>query len=89
MDDDSRVTSELYRLKPPRRQRAAGNGDLGEALDAVGASGSVREALDTPVPHFRQWAAYAGRALRRVDVWILIVGIVGVVIAYLAWVKPH
>jgi len=108
MDDDSRVTCELYRLKPPRRQRAAGNGDLGEALDAVGASGSVREALDaakgiapasadaaeafwpdTPVPHFRQWAAYAGRALRRVDVWILIVGIVGVVIAYLAWVKPH
>ena len=30
-----------------------------------------------------------GRALARVDVWILIVGIAGVVIAYLAWVKPH
>ena len=30
-----------------------------------------------------------GRALARVDVWILIVAIAGVVIAYLAWVKPH
>lgn len=28
-------------------------------------------------------------ALARVDVWILIVGIVGVVIAFLAWVKPR
>ena len=27
MDHDSRVTSELYRLMPPRRQRGAGNGD--------------------------------------------------------------
>jgi hypothetical protein len=54
---------------------------------------------DDPValisPDLPRWRAldavrgHTSRALRRVDVWILIVGIAGVVIAYLAWVKPH
>lgn len=39
--------------------------------------------------HQRRWLRMLGRALARVDVWILIVAIAGVVIAYLAWVKPH
>jgi len=44
-DDDYRVTSELYRLMPPRKR--AGSGDLGEALDAARVTGpELREALD-------------------------------------------
>jgi len=104
-DDDHRVTSELYRLMPPRKR--AGSGDLGEALDAARVTGpELREALDAAngtvldpaddtgfhwpdTPAQRQWPQCLGRVLTRVDVWILIVGIVGVVIAYLAWVRPH
>jgi hypothetical protein len=44
-DDDYRVTSELYRLMPPRKR--AGSGDLGEALAAAHVTGpELREALD-------------------------------------------
>ena len=43
-DDDFRVTSELYRLMPPRKRTRS---DIGDALDAARASGSIREALDT------------------------------------------
>ena len=45
MHDDYRVTSELYRLMPPRK--SAGSGDLGEAPDAARVTGpEPREALD-------------------------------------------
>jgi hypothetical protein len=43
MDDAYRVTSGLYRLMPPRKRARS---DLATALDAVGASGSVGDALD-------------------------------------------
>ena len=105
MYDDDCVSSEPYRLMPPRKRARS---DLGEALDAVRDSGSVREALDavngtdpepaddtgfywpdTPALGPRQWPGRLGRALGRVDVWILIVGIIGVVIAYLALILPH
>jgi hypothetical protein len=110
MHDDYRVTSELYRLMLPRKR--AGSGDLGQALDAVGATGSLREALDAnrrtdpdpadpdgdfswPDPP-RQWLQRVRRALMRMDTWMLIVAVAGViatvagaVVAYLAWVKPH
>jgi hypothetical protein len=39
------------------------------------------------VPRLRRSARYLGRALARVDVWILIATIAGVVIAYLTLVK--
>jgi hypothetical protein len=107
--DPDEPMSELYRLMTPRRQRSAGNGDLGEALDAVRASGSVREALDaasgmvpapadpadnfswpgTTAPRQRRWPRCLVRALGRVDVWILVATVAGVVIAYLTLVKPH
>ena len=45
MHDDYRVTSELYRLMPPRKR--AGSGDLGEAPDAARVTGpEPREAID-------------------------------------------
>jgi len=107
MYDDSRPTSELYRLMPPRRR--AGSGGLGEALAAARVTGpELREALDAtngtapapaddagicwpdaPVARRWQWPGRLGRALARVDVWILIVGIIGVIIAYLTLVLPH
>jgi len=37
----------------------------------------------------RPWLRTVGRAVARVDVWILIVGIAALVVAYLAWMKPH
>jgi hypothetical protein len=43
MYDDFRVTSEPYRLMPPRK---GARPYVREALDEVAASGSVREALD-------------------------------------------
>ena len=107
-DDDHRVTSEVYRLMPPRKR--AGSGDLGEALAAARVTRpELREAIDAArgtapessgtagdsawsaaaATRQRQWPRRLIRVLARVDVWILIVGIVGVVIAYLAWVKPH
>jgi hypothetical protein len=106
MHDDYRVTSEPYRLMPPRKRTGS---DLGEAPAAARVNRSeLREALvaarraapapaeDNGIPwrvasvsRQRQWPRHLGRVLTRVDVWILIVGIIGVVIAYLAWVKPH
>jgi hypothetical protein len=102
MNNDHRVTSEPYRLMPPRRRS-----DLAEALDAARMTGSeLREALDTargdtpptpdgddavswPTPgRRRQWPRRLGRVLARVDVWILLTGIAGVVIAYLTLMKP-
>ena len=45
MHDDYRVTSELYRLMPPRKR--AGPGDLGEARTRPGSPArEPREALD-------------------------------------------
>ena len=45
MHDDYRVTSELYRLMPPRKRAASG--DLGEAPDAARVTGpEPREAPD-------------------------------------------
>lgn len=100
MNDDNRVTSEPYRLMPPRRRS-----DLAEALDAAWVTGpELREALDaargyTPAPdgddmaswgvpvRQRLWSRRLGRALGRVDVWILVTAIAGVVIAYLTLVK--
>jgi hypothetical protein len=106
MNDNYRVTSELYRLMPPRKH--GGSGGLGEALDAADAGRSIREALDAasrtapattddsgpgwpdaPAAPWRQWPARLGHGLARVDVWILIVGIIGMVIAYLALVQPR
>lgn len=93
MDDDNfRVTSEPYRLMPPRKRAGS---DIGKALDAVRASGSVREALDAPSgtapdpteedavfwsdpPAARQWPRRLGRALTRVN-WVLILTIVGTI----------
>jgi hypothetical protein len=43
MNGDYGVTSEPYRLMPPRKRTRS---DLGEALGAVRATGSLREALD-------------------------------------------
>ncbi len=37
----------------------------------------------------RQWPRGLGRVLARVDVWILIATVAGVIIAYLTLVKPH
>jgi hypothetical protein len=65
MDDDFRVTSELYRLMPPRKRTGP---DPSKALDAA----PSRQ---------RHWARRLGQALARVDVWILIAGMAGVVIA--------
>ncbi len=102
MHDDYRVTSELYRLMPPRKRARS---DLREALDAARVTApELREALGaahgtapepaeadgatwTSPPVARQWPRRLGRTLTRVDFWILIVGIVGVVIAYLTLVK--
>ncbi len=112
MDDDFRVTSEPYRLMPPRKRARS---DIREALDAARVTGpELREALDAargivpePVgpagdfwsdavpPRERRRLWRLGRALAEVEVWILIVGIVGVavavvgvIIAYLTLVKP-
>jgi hypothetical protein len=104
-DDDYRVTSVPYRLMAPRKRTGS---DLGEALDAVRATGSLREALDAaagtaPEPDGAadfSWDASPPREpwprrLARAN-WILIFTIVGsiaavagVIIAYLAWMKPH
>jgi hypothetical protein len=43
MDDDHRVTSEPYRLMPPRKRAGS---ELGEALAAARGAGELREALD-------------------------------------------
>jgi hypothetical protein len=106
MYDDYRVTSELYRLMPPRKRTRSG--DLGDALEAARVTGpDLHEALDEAngtapadtdsggapsrpdigAPGYRRWARHLGRALGRVDVWILIATIAGVVIAYLTLVK--
>jgi hypothetical protein len=106
-DDDFRVTSEVYRLMPPRKRPGS---ELGEALDAARVTRSeLREAVDTArgkapesadpagaiswsadsLSRQRRWLRSLSRPFARVDVWILIVGIIGLVIAYLAWVKPH
>ena len=66
--DPDEPTSELYRLIPPRRQRAARTRDLGGALNAVRVSGSVREALDAAtgmVPAPADSAVSCGRVPRR------------------------
>jgi hypothetical protein len=103
MDDDFQVTSEPYRLMPPRKRAGS---DIGEALDAARVTGpELRQALDAvhgtaPEPAEADGVFWPdpsathrrlrrlGRTLARVDVWILIVGVVGVVIAYLTLVKP-
>lgn len=102
MYDDDYVSSVPYRLMSPRKRTGS---DIGRALDAVKASGSAREALDAASGTALEPAGPAAdlswtppepsplrrcsRSLGRVDVWILIVGLVGLVIAYLAWMKPH
>jgi hypothetical protein len=97
-DDDNRVTSELYRLMPPRQREPS---QLADALDAA-RGGGIREALDvaagTPPapPEPVEPAARHGRAMRRqrlaaglsrmfgrVDVWILVGTFALVVIALL------
>lgn len=105
-DDDFRVTSEPYRLRPPRKRARP---DIREALDAAHVTGSeLREAFDLasgtareptdPAGHLswpgaapsrqRRWLRSLVRTLARVDVWILIATVAGVVIAYLTLVKP-
>jgi len=104
MYDDDYVSSEPYRLMPPRRSA------IREAIDAAAATGpEMREALDLmadatpeavggdavawPAPR-HQWLRRFGRALARMDTWMLIVTtvaaiatIAGAWFAYLALVK--
>lgn len=68
--------------------------ELREALDAArGTAPAEADPISDPSwpdarpPRHRRWARHLGRALGRVDVWILIVGIAGLVIAYLTLVK--
>jgi hypothetical protein len=89
-DDDFRVTSEVYRIMPPRKRAGS---DIGQALDAARASGSVREALDAasgtapdaPEADGAFWPDTSaarprtrrlGRALVRAN-WLLIATVVG------------
>jgi hypothetical protein len=70
--------------------------ELREALDAArgtaaepaGPADGFSWAAAGPVRQ-RQWPRRLGRVLTRMDVWILIATVAGVVIAYLTLVKPH
>jgi len=99
-NDDNRVISELYRLMPPRQRKPsqladaldAAGGGVREALDAAAETPheSSPPELATmwsgqDATRWRRSAAWLGQALCRVDVWILIVAIVGVVVAI---IKP-
>ncbi len=102
MYDDDYVSSELYRLAPPRKRIRSG--DLGEALDAVRATGGIREALGAangtgpgpaddsavfwPATRQRQWPRRLGRFLARVDTWTLIVTTVGVIVGVPVTMDP-
>lgn len=73
---------------------AAGGGhpELREALNLSRGTIPAGPGAEWPgslARHQRQWPRYLGRALARVDVWILIAGIAGVVIAYLTLVQPR
>jgi hypothetical protein len=59
----------------------------GTAPDPAGPAGDL--SWPGAPPCQRLWLRAFGRGLARVDVWILIVGIVGLIIVYLAWMKPH
>ena len=69
-----------------------------ELHEAIGAAKGVAPATaddtggswpDSQASHQRQWPRCFGRALTRVDVWILVATVAGVVIAYLTLVKPR
>ncbi len=89
MHDDSRPVSELREALDAVRD----TGSIREALNAVHGTAPAPEGsaddFSWPVPpRQRQWPRRLGRVLIRVDVWILIVGIIGLLIAYLTLVKP-
>jgi hypothetical protein len=46
------------------------------------------DAIALAIEASQQWPRRLGRTLTRVDFWSLIVGIIGLVIAYLTLVKP-
>jgi hypothetical protein len=103
-DDDPAVTSGLYRLSPPRKRARAEDlseaptaaqvtgQQVGEALDAAqGTDPGPAQAggISGPGRTVRQWPRRLGHALARVDAWILIATVAGVITAYLALVKPR
>jgi len=90
MHDDSRPVSELREALDAVRA----TGSIREALHAVHGTAPEPDGpaddFSWPVPPRRRlWPRRLGRALRRVDVWILIATVAGVIIAYLTLVKPN